>query len=157
MSRRCLIVLAGVLATSASTAQVPSPLDPATVEAGRAIYGENCVACHGERGQGAENWRQPDENGNLPPPPHDASGHAWRHPDAVLYHMVLDGWRDPFNKMEDLTMPPFEGVLEPREIRAVLIYVKTLWTPEQRAAQAEESRDRPFPDEAHTPVGHGRP
>jgi mono/diheme cytochrome c family protein len=52
--------------------------------------------------------------------------------------------RDPFNKTKRLTMPPFDGVLSPEQIRAVISYFKTLWTPDQRAFQAEESREQPF-------------
>ena len=63
----------------------------------------------------------------------------------MLYDMVGKGWRDPFNKTERLTMPAFGAGLSPHEIRAVITYLKTLWTPEQRRFQSEESRDQAFP------------
>ena len=61
----------------------------------------------------------------------------------MLYEMVTKGMRDPFNKTTRLTMPPFGDVLSPQQIRAVIGYLKTLWTPEQRAFQSEESREQP--------------
>ncbi len=86
-----------------------------------------------------------DANGELPAPPHNAEGHTWRHSDAELYEMVSKGWRDPFNKTTRLTMPAFGSVLSPDQIRAVISYLKTLWTPEQTEFQSEESQGHPFP------------
>lgn len=90
----------------------------------------------------------PDTLGELPPPPHDSTGHTWKHSDAMLFRISYKGWRDPFNKTDRLTMPGFEGILSPPEIRAVLTYLKVLWTPEQRRFQRQESRREPFPAEA---------
>ena len=114
-------------------------------ELGRGVYAKHCASCHGVRAEGAPNWEQPDAQGELPAPPHDAEGHTWKHSDAMLYRIVMQGWRDPFNKTKRLTMPGFSGILSPKEVRAVIAYLKTLWTPEQRRFQAEESRKQPFP------------
>ncbi len=66
--------------------------------------------------------------------------------------MVRDGWRDPFNKTKHLTMPAFGDQLSPKQIRAVITYLKTLWTPEQRQYQREETKVRGgFPPTAATP------
>jgi mono/diheme cytochrome c family protein len=120
-------------------------LDPDSVKSGRAIYGQHCASCHGANAQGAPDWQKRDAHGELPAPPHDAEGHTWRHSDAVLYDMVAKGWRDPFNKTVRLTMPAFGDVLSPEQIRAVIMYLKMLWTAEQRRFQSEESRNQPFP------------
>jgi mono/diheme cytochrome c family protein len=63
----------------------------------------------------------------------------------MLYRIVAEGWRDPFNKTQRLTMPAFQQALKPAEIEAVINYLKTLWTPQQRAFQREESRNAPIP------------
>ncbi len=123
-------------------------LDRQRVTAGRAIYQQRCAACHGAKGEGAPHWQQRDADGDMPPPPHDARGHTWKHSDAMLYRLVRDGWRDPFNKTDRLTMPAFRDVLSPQEIRSVILYLKTLWTPQQRHFQREESRHQPFPPDA---------
>jgi mono/diheme cytochrome c family protein len=120
-------------------------LNPDQLKSGRAVYDQYCASCHGADAQGAPNWQEPDEHGELPAPPHDAEGHTWRHSDAELYSMVSKGLRDPFNKTKRLTMPAFGDALSPQQIRAVIAYLKTLWTPEQRSFQSEESRDHPFP------------
>lgn len=122
--------------------------DARTLEAGRKVYQAHCASCHGARAEGAPNWQQPDAQGELPAPPHDPQGHTWRHSDAMLYGIIRDGWRDPFNKTERLTMPPFGQTLSRKEIRAVIEYLKTLWRPEQRRFQRNESWRAPFPREA---------
>lgn len=120
----------------------PTPLDPKQVETGRKIYQQYCASCHGPRGRVEGDWEQPNAQGELPPPPHDAEGHTWKHSDAMLYRMVSEGWRDPFNKTGRLTMPAFGEQLSPRQICDVIIYLKTLWTSEQREFQGEETQIR---------------
>ncbi len=66
----------------------------------------------------------------------------------MLYRTVQQGWRDEFNKTERLTMPAYKGQLSRKETISVITYLKTLWTPEQRRFQWEESRRQPFPSEA---------
>ena len=147
--RRTVLAIAiglfGAVAAAYAAGTALPPLDPELLEAGRHVYAKHCASCHGARAEGTPNWEQPDAQGELPAPPHDAEGHTWKHSDAMLYRIVMRGWRDPFNKTERLTMPGFSGVLSPREVRAVITYLKTLWTPEQRRFQQEESRDQPFP------------
>ena len=86
-------------------------LDPAQVQRGRQAYLQQCAVCHGPNAEGAANWQRPDGLGNLPPPPHDDSGHTWRHPDEQLREIIRDGQRDPFNRSPELTMPPFREKL----------------------------------------------
>lgn len=139
------IGLFGAVAAAYAADTALPPLDPELVEAGRGVYAKHCASCHGARAEGAPNWEQLDAQGELPAPPHDAEGHTWKHSDAMLYRIVMRGWRDPFNKTDRLTMPGFSEILSPREVRAVITYLKTLWTPEQRRFQREESRNQPFP------------
>ena len=138
----CLVVLA----TAAASAHGNSGAQ--RIDAGRRIYAAQCATCHGARAQGQPTWDRPDAAGELPAPPHDRSGHTWKHSDAMLYRIVKDGWRDPYNKTQRLTMPGFGETLRPQEIRDVLAYLKTLWTPGQRSFQREESRRAAFPPEA---------
>src|SRR3546814_2426064 len=93
--------------------------------AGRKVYQEYCASCHGPRGEGQANWEAPNDQGELPAPPHNAEGHTWKHADAMLYRMVSEGWRDPFNKTRELTMPAFGDQLSPEQIREVVTYLKT--------------------------------
>jgi len=107
---------------------------------GEKLYQQFCASCHGPDGEGQPDWEHPNAAGELPAPPHDATGHTWKHADAMLYRMVAEGWRDPWNETRRLTMPAFGAIMTPEEIRAVITYLKTLWTPEQRRFQQEESR-----------------
>jgi mono/diheme cytochrome c family protein len=132
----------------ADAADETPQLDLSLVKSGRAVYEQYCASCHGADAQGAPKWQERDEHGELPAPPHNADGHTWRHSDAELYEMVSKGWRDPFNKTTRLTMPGFGDVLSPQQIRAVITYLKTLWTPVQKTFQSEESHDHHFPSTA---------
>ncbi|MEO6782653.1 MAG: cytochrome c [Bradyrhizobium sp.] len=145
MAAAVVLIAAGQAVIARANGETPlSDTDP--VNSGRATYEHHCASCHGAKAQGAPNWQERDQHGELPAPPHDAEGHTWRHSDAELYRMVSKGWRDPFNKTKRLTMPAFADTLSPSQIRAVISYLKTLWTPEQRQFQSEESRDHPSAD-----------
>jgi mono/diheme cytochrome c family protein len=125
----------------------PMPLatpDAGDVELGRQVYLQNCASCHGANAEGARNWLQPDARGNLPPPPHDDTGHTWRHSDAELAEIIRNGMRDIFNKTPELTMPPFKDRLSNEEIVAVIAYFKSLWSDEHRRFQEEQNRRAPM-------------
>ncbi|MGH2452408.1 MAG: c-type cytochrome [bacterium] len=145
----CALFLAGCARPAADTAGpgLP-PLEPPEVARGRELYVRYCASCHGPRAEGAPNWTRPDARGNLPPPPHDDAGHTWRHSDRELAAIISNGWRDPFNKTPDLTMPPFKDKLTEADIRALITYFKSLWSDEHRRWQYEESRreTEPSPD-----------
>lgn len=125
----------------------PSLRDTAALDAGGRLYRQYCASCHGIEGEGQPNWERQNPWGELPAPPHGPEGHTWKHSDAMLYRIVAEGWRDPWNRTERLTMPAFEDVLTPAEIRTVINYLKTLWTPEQRRHQASESEASPYPED----------
>jgi mono/diheme cytochrome c family protein len=148
----CGVVLVGLLASllggrEASAAEASAATNSGVITAGRAIYRRSCASCHGAKGEGAPDWRQPDRRGELPAPPHDRTGHTWKHSDAMLYRLVQDGWRDPFNKTGRLTMPAFKGQLSRDDTNAVIAYLKTLWTPQQRRFQRNESARQASPPE----------
>jgi mono/diheme cytochrome c family protein len=140
--------LFGVATLAHATEARPASLNQQQVDTGRVIYQQQCAACHGVQGEGKPGWQQRDAQGELPPPPHGPEGHTWKHADGMLYRIIRDGWRDPFNKTKRLTMPAYGETLSPHEIRAVITYLKTLWTPEQQSIQREESQRQPFPPEA---------
>lgn len=128
----------------ATTNPLATP-DPGEVAIGQQLYLQNCVACHRPNAEGAPNWTQPDARGNLPPPPHNDSGHTWRHGDTELASIIRNGQRDVFNKTPELTMPPFKDRLSDEEIAAVISYFKSLWSPEHRRYQEEQSQRPPMP------------
>jgi len=150
MTRRKLVfgvvgvVIIGAAAVLYSTIQPSGPafIDPADqslVMQGKAIYANNCAACHGQALQGQPNWRERMSNGRLPAPPHDKSGHTWHHPDAMLVDMVKNGLvpgkTAPPGYVSD--MPAYRDILSDQEIIAVLTYIKSTWPPKVLEAQKE--------------------
>lgn len=112
------------------------------IATGRAVYQDVCAACHGVALEGARDWQTPGPDGQLPPPPHDATGHTWHHGDAFLFDYVKWGGQavlDAMGVRYTSGMPAFDGVLSDAEIAAVLAYIKSTWPPRARAHQAERT------------------
>jgi len=120
-------------------------LDPQVVAEGKFLYQENCATdCHGGMGEGQLGWEVPNPNGARGAPPHNSTGHTWMHSDLELYRAVRDGLPADERTGADSEMLPFRDELSPEQIRAVITYLKSLWTDGQRAYQARESIEHPF-------------
>ena len=131
---------------SASLRQ-PEASDPI---AGAALYADNCSACHGANLEGQENWQSPNEDGTLPAPPHDDTGHTWHHGDALLFNYTKQGGEALLAKMgvTDVKsgMPAFGDQLSDAEIWDILAYIKSSWPDrtrdiQQQRSQAEQMRN----------------
>lgn len=116
------------------------PVTPVMVEQGREIYAESCAACHGAKLEGQPDWRRRTEDGRMPAPPHDESGHTWHHADRDLFTITKHGVGAVVPGYES-DMPAFEGLLSDDEIKAVLAYIKTSWSERARSYQAEISAE----------------
>lgn len=105
-----------------------NPNDPEQVALGRTVYAGHCARCHGADLAGQPNWRERMANGRLPAPPHDASGHTWHHPDAILFALTKHGLQPPYApKGYESDMPAFGDRLTDAEIWATLAYIKSTW------------------------------
>lgn len=107
------------------------------LDQGQQGYMQYCASCHGADGEGqfpnAPN--QPDTTGRIGAPPHNGAGHTWHHGDELLIRYVREGGMgDPENFYP---MPAFGDQLSEGEIIAVLAYIKTMWSNEQRARQQQ--------------------
>ncbi|MEK9720028.1 MAG: c-type cytochrome [Quisquiliibacterium sp.] len=110
---------------------------------GGQLYRQHCASCHGEQLQGQPEWRRRKPDGRLPAPPHDDSGHTWHHPDSVLLAMVRNGLQPPNAPPGyQSDMPAYAGVLDDRQIWAVLAYIASQWTQKAREHQARISRQQ---------------
>jgi mono/diheme cytochrome c family protein len=109
--------------------------DPETVARGRALYGEHCGRCHGERLEGQAGWQTRRANGTVPPPPLDASGHAWQHSDRQLFDMIKLGGALFARRGETSEMPAYRTTLSDAEIWAVIAAIKDAWPEETRLQQ----------------------
>lgn len=139
------VFLVGAIALALREARPQiDPKDKALVAVGQRVYASHCAICHGANLEGQPNWRQRLPNGRMPAPPHDAAGHTWHHPDALLFGIVKEGlvpgkYAPPRYESD---MPAFGGRLSDDEIRAVLAYVKSTWPEQQLAYQQKIDRSR---------------
>ena len=110
------------------------PDDSRLTARGASIYAAQCASCHGANLQGQPNWRERGPDGLLPAPPHDASGHTWHHPDALLIRITRDGVAavagDPNYRT---AMPIYRGLMSDEDIVAVLSWIKSRWPSDVRA------------------------
>ena len=107
-----------------------------TLAQGKDIYAANCASCHGANLEGQPDWRRRSENGRMPAPPHDETGHTWHHADSDLFTITKLGLSAVVPGYES-DMPAFEKILSDTEISAVLDYIKSTWPDRQRGFQAE--------------------
>ncbi|SDZ52545.1 Cytochrome C oxidase, cbb3-type, subunit III [Jannaschia faecimaris] len=116
--------------------------DPDVVTLGAALYQENCASCHGAKLEGQPNWRSPGDDGRLPAPPHDETGHTWHHDVDTLFRLTKYGTGALIGDSGYASnMPIYEGVLSDDEIIAVLSYIKSTW-PEEIRARHDEMENR---------------
>ena len=113
-----------------SVATGADPADTALVTRGRVVYDGQCARCHGGDLEGQPDWRTRLPTGRLPAPPHNASGHTWHHPDAVLFDITKGGVQTHAPAGYQSDMPAFEGILSDADIWAALSYIKSRWPKE---------------------------
>ena len=101
--------------------------DRARVANGNIVYDAHCAACHGGNLQGQANWQVRNNDGYLPAPPHDETGHTWHHPDQFLFEWTKFGPQHFAGLDYRSIMPPYNGVLSDPEIWDALAYIKSKW------------------------------
>ncbi len=115
---------------------IADPNDAKQVALGKAIYAESCASCHGENLEGeTPDWKSQKEDGTLPAPPHDGTGHTWHHGDQLLFSYTKEGGQANVPDGFTSGMPAFKNLHTDEEIWAVLSYIKTSWSDKQRYSQ----------------------
>jgi len=137
-----VLIGAALYAISTMSADIDSIVlrdtDSETVALGAAVYETNCAACHGANLEGQPDWRVSDEDGRLPAPPHDETGHTWHHDGDTLFRLTKYGVGALINDPDYVSnMPVYEGVLSDQEIIAALSYIKSTWPDDIRARHDE--------------------
>jgi thiol:disulfide interchange protein DsbC len=102
------------------------------VNEGKNLFSQNCAACHGAKAASIPNWKEPNAQGQYPPPPLNGSAHAWHHDLALLRKTVQEGGAKLGGQM-----PPFKDKLSINQIDEVLSYVQSLWPNETYAKWAK--------------------
>ncbi|MFT7448638.1 MAG: mono/diheme cytochrome c family protein [Glaciecola sp.] len=127
-------------AAYAESGAMPKNVD---ILVGQELYTENCAACHGANLEGQESWRSLGEDGRLPAPPHDETGHTWHHSDQVLFKYTMLGGSELLaaQGMEfDSGMPGFGSQLSDQEIWNILGYIKSTWPESIGEIQTERTQ-----------------
>lgn len=133
VSRRSMVFAGAALAVSFAAAwlTLTNPAmdagDARQVALGAQVYAANCAECHGANLEGEPDWRTRKPNGQLPAPPHDASGHTWHHPDEQLFAITKHGMSRFAPPDYKTAMPAYIGKLPDNQIRAVVAYIKSTW------------------------------
>ena len=114
------------------------------LEAGRVLYAENCASCHGANLEGQPDWQIAGEDGILPAPPHNETGHTWHHGDVLLFDYIKLGGAKTLAQMgiQDAPsgMPGFEDSLSDSEIRQIIDFIKSTWSDRERLVQEEATK-----------------
>ncbi|MFY2825148.1 c-type cytochrome [Ruegeria sp. MALMAid1280] len=138
--RRILTLVAYCIATGAFAGH---ELDGRDLTNGQALYAEQCASCHGAHLEGQPNWRTPDENGVLPAPPHDETGHTWHHDNQLLFDYTKLGGAQTLaaRGIKDFNsgMPGFAGALTNDDIWDVLAYIRSTWPDDVQQMQASRN------------------
>ena len=138
---RCGATLA--LACFATSAYADHALDNRNLDNGQSLYAAQCASCHGVNLEGQPNWRRADENGILPAPPHDASGHTWHHDNQLLFEYTKFGGQQAlaargiaeFNS----GMPAFGDTISDEDIWDILAFIRSTWPAHVQEAQANRN------------------
>nr|WP_246253634.1 cytochrome c [Sulfitobacter maritimus] len=128
---------------SAGAGAADHELNDRDIAAGKALYAEQCAACHGAKLEGQPDWRTPNADGILPAPPHDETGHTWHHDNRLLFDYTKLGGQGALaaRGIEDFAsgMPAFDGVISDDEIWDILAYIRSTWS--ARAQESQASRN----------------
>lgn len=112
-----------------ATATLSNPI----LRRGDLSYSTNCAHCHGYSGEGQkpETIENTQQLGMRTVPAHDSAGSTWKYADDLLFMVIRNGIQNP---LDQYPMPPHPGMPDD-EIWAIITFMKTRWTDEQRAYQ----------------------
>ena len=106
-------------------------LDDRDLARGQTLYAEQCASCHGADLQGQPNWQRPNDDGTLPAPPHDETGHTWHHDNQLLFTYTKLGGQGALAERGISNfksgMPGFADVISDDEIWDILAYIRSTW------------------------------
>nr|WP_254452994.1 cytochrome c [Ruegeria atlantica] len=120
-------------------------MDDRDLSNGQNLYAEECASCHGVNLEGQPDWQTPDDNGVLPAPPHDETGHTWHHDNQLLFEYTrLGGEASLAARGVDgfaSGMPGFGDALTDDDIWDILAYIRSTWP--ERVQEIQAGRNPP--------------
>jgi len=112
---------------------------------GQALYVEQCASCHGAELQGQPNWQRQNDDGTMPAPPHDETGHTWHHDNQLLFTYTKLGGQGALAERGITNfksgMPGFADVISDDEIWDILAYIRSTWP--ERVQEMQAGRNPP--------------
>ena len=135
--------LALLFTLSAMPANADYVLETRNTVNGASRYAQHCASCHGINLEGQNNWEYPLEDGSMPAPPHDETGHTWHHSTDFLLDYVRNGGAATLKaagiSKYNSKMPAFGHVLSDDDILDILGFFYESWPDTARQAQRERS------------------
>ena len=140
--KRLLAVLALLLPAAAEAGH---ELENRDLRNGQVLYKEHCASCHGAELEGQPNWRRIGEDGLLPAPPHDRTGHTWHHDNRLLFDYTKLGGKALMEARGiagfKSGMEGFGDALADDEIWDILAFIRSTWP--ERIKRIQASRNPP--------------
>ncbi len=135
-----------VAALAASHTHAAHELDGRDIANGETLYAEQCASCHGAGLEGQPNWQTAGDDGVMPAPPHDETGHTWHHDNKLLFTYTKLGGEGAL-EARGITgfksgMPSFEDVITDEEIWDILAFIQSTWS--QRVKEIQAARNSPY-------------
>ena len=128
------------LSLLATTADAAHELNDRDIASGERLYEEHCAACHGFEMEGQPNWKQINEDGTMPAPPHDQTGHTWHHDNVLLFDYTRLGGEAALAKRGvagfKSGMHGFSEVIPDDGIWDILAYIRSTWPSREQDIQA---------------------
>ncbi len=113
------------------------------IRSGEKLYADHCASCHGINLEGEPNWRTPNEDGILPAPPHNETGHTWHHDNQLLFDYTRLGGEAALAERGISNfksgMPGFMGVVSDEQIWNILAYIRSTWPSEIQEIQSAKN------------------
>ncbi len=95
--------------------------------------------------EGRPDWQTPDDNGTLPAPPHDETGHKWHHDNRLLFEYTQLGGAAALAARGAngfvSGMPGFGDTLTNDNIWDILVYIRSIWL--ERVPENQAGRNPP--------------
>lgn len=118
----------------AAAALADHELDARNLAQGARLYQEHCAVCHCVNLEGAPDWRRANDDGTLPAPPHEETGHTWHHDNQLLFDYTKLGGQAAL-EMRGVTgfssaMPGFSDQISDAAIWDILAYIRSTWPEE---------------------------
>ena len=110
-----------------------------SISQGKVLFDKNCQSCHGPGARGQDIYRPMGgtaSNGDFIAPALNGTGHAWHHPDEMLFNNIKNG-----SMANNSPMKGFKDKLDDKEIVSIMHYFKSLWPEKIRISHARRSKN----------------